>query len=235
MPVNPVNKPDLILLHGALGSSAQFKGLKPFLEKDYTLWTLDFSGHGGRPYGPVFNMEEFAKNINDFITENKLNKPDIFGYSMGGYAALKLALDEGDRLAKIVTLGTKFDWTVESAAKEVKMLNPDIIEEKVPKFAAYLKALHAPNDWRVLLQKTADMMLALGAGEALKTDDLANISNPVCIMVSDADNMVSADESAWSANALPNAEFKILSEVVHPLEKNDPQQLAEAILSSLQI
>ena len=62
----------------------------------------------------------------------------------------------------IVTFGTKFNWSKEAAAKEVKMLNPEVIEEKVPKFAQMLKDTHAPNDWKTLLHKTAAMMKGLG-------------------------------------------------------------------------
>ena len=47
------------------------------------------------------------------------------GHSMGGYVALKLALKRPELVDRIITLGTKFNWTPEVAAKEVKMLNPD--------------------------------------------------------------------------------------------------------------
>ena len=222
-------------MHGALGSAQQFSRLKPLLEEHFNVHDLNFEGHGGRTSENALTMAGFATNIDEFILEKGLKKPNVFGYSMGGYAALSLALEQPEKLGKIVTLGTKFDWNAASAAKEVKMLNPEVIEEKVPKFAAHLKALHAPNDWKELLHKTAGMMLHLGDGAALKEGDLSSIQNRVCIMVGESDNMVSPSESQWAANAVPNAEFKLLEGVVHPLEKNDPQQLATTITSFLKV
>ena len=54
---------------------------------------------------------------------------------MGGYVALQLANKHPKYVQKIITLGTKFAWDKETAAKEVKMLNPEKIEEKIPAFA----------------------------------------------------------------------------------------------------
>jgi pimeloyl-ACP methyl ester carboxylesterase len=51
---------------------------------------------------------------------------------MGGYVALKTAVLHPGRIEAIVTLGTKFHWDPENASNEVRMLNPEKIEEKVP-------------------------------------------------------------------------------------------------------
>ncbi|MFT5858565.1 MAG: pimeloyl-ACP methyl ester carboxylesterase [Flavobacteriaceae bacterium] len=77
---------------------------------------------------------------------------------MGGYVALSLAHQNPKLVNKIVTLGTKFDWNPSSTAKEVKLLNPSVISEKIPQFATHLEKEHAPLDWNKVVENTAKMM-----------------------------------------------------------------------------
>jgi len=209
----------ILLLHGALGSKEHFNQLVTELEKTMTVYTLNFEGHGGEFSNRPFSISNFAENVLDFITENKLHGIPVFGYSMGGYVALSLTLNYPNIFGKIITLGTKFNWTEESAAQEVKMLNPEIIEEKVPKFAEKLKALHAPNDWKEVMQKTANMMLNLGKGDAISQDKFKLIKAEVIIFRGENDNMVSKEESMLVANLIPKARYFELENVEHPIEK----------------
>lgn len=227
-----MSKQKLLVLHGALGSQAQLKPLKSALEDSFEVHTLNFTGHGGRNFGEVdFSIDQFTKDVLDYLDEKDVDKINVFGYSMGGYVALNLAEKFPDRVAKIFTLATKFAWSVESASKEVKMLNPNLMEEKVPAFAAILKERHAPLDWKLHLNKTAEMMLALGSGLGLSTEDFGTILNEVLITVGSKDRMVSQEESETVANALPNGNFEVLEGFKHPIEQVDLNVLSEKIKS----
>ena len=220
------------MLHGALGSSRQFAKLIPALS-GFSISTMDFEGHGGQVGPDHFTLEGFSKNILDWMDLENHRTIDVFGYSMGGYVALYTALHYPDRIGRIITLGTKFDWTPESAAKELKMLDPEKIEAKVPQFAEHLQRMHHPQDWKVLLRKTGQFMVDLGDGACLKKEDLARISNPVWIGIGDQDEMVTSAESRWAADALPNSEMTVLNETRHPIEKVDPEMLARWITACL--
>ena len=222
-------KSKLLLLHGALGSSTQFDALKEILQDSYELYTLNFEGHGGRSSEQEFSIQLFTENVISFLSEQGISKTNIFGYSMGGYVALNLAHQHPDLVEKIITLGTKFDWTEESAAKETRMLNPEKIEEKVPKFAEMLKQLHAPLDWKQLMRKTAQMMLSMGAGEKAHTEQLRQIKQQVVIGLGSEDKMVSKEESETAVRELPQASFRLLEGVQHPIDRVDPQILASYI------
>ncbi len=226
-------KPTLLLLHGALGTRNQFKHLKPFLENHFDLYDFNFEGHGGVASQGSYTMSVFVENTEQFIAENNLNDPFVFGYSMGGYVALSLALKNLGKIKKIVTLGTKFHWTPESAAKEVKMLNPEVIEAKVPHFAQKLENDHHPLDWKLVMQHTADMMLGLGNGAALQQEDFAQIHTPVHLGIGTQDTMVSLEETEAVNQWLPNSVLHKLEEVPHPIEKANPEQLGTYIIDSL--
>ncbi|EJF09618.1 MULTISPECIES: alpha/beta fold hydrolase [Pontibacter] len=222
--------PDLLLLHGALGAASTLQPLQQLLKSDFTVHTLNFQGHGGNtlPDKP-FRIEQFAEDVLRYLDQHQLQRVDIFGYSMGGYVALYLALQHPDRVGSIFTLATKFAWSPDTAAKEVKMLQPDKVQEKVPAFAAILAARHQPTDWQEVMRYTADMMLHLGNDPLLTEETLSRIQLPVRVSVGDRDNMVSLQETTWAYQQLPNASLQVFPHTHHPLERVDLNQLQHQI------
>lgn len=219
-----------LLLHGALGSAAHFDALKPLLPSAWQVHAFSFSGHGGRPFGPAFSNDAFVEETIAEMDRLGWDRCDIFGYSMGGYVALSLALKYPDRVGRIMTLGTKLHWSPEIAQKEAGMLVPEKIEAKVPAFAQALAARHAPNDWKELCRKTAGMMAELGEENPLEPSNLMPLAHTVRICLGDADNMVSLEESQAVVEALANGEFVLLEGTPHPLERVDMGVLVREVV-----
>ncbi len=213
-----MGKPNIILLHGALGSVQQLQPLAEILSVPYHVHMFNFQGHGTEPSG-AFGIEAFSEQLAVFIRTNGLSNVPIFGYSMGGYVALNYFIQHPENTAKLVTLGTKFAWTLESAQKEVAFLNPSFLEEKVPAYATKLQQLHSGIGWKNLLQKTADMMLSLGKNPLLTANNLAAVNNEVLVCVGGADKMVSNQESEAYSSYLKNGFLRVLPSVEHPIEK----------------
>lgn len=216
----------LLLLHGALGSKSQLEPLKQKLEqKGRTVFTLNFSGHSGEPFQSDFGITTFADDVIRFMNKHGLNQVDVFGYSMGGYVAVWLAHQLSSQVGKIYTLGTKFDWSPESAQKEVRKLDPIKIQEKIPAFARILEHRHAPNDWKVLLEKTSSMMIELGNKPLLTEPVFKSINHQVVIILGDQDDMADRSYSEHVASWMPNASFRLMNETPHPIEKVDLHKL----------
>lgn len=191
---------------------------------------LDFAGHGGKPVmGEPFSIELFADNVLRFMKEHGLDSTAIFGYSMGGYVGLYLAKHHPEKVSKVVTLATKFHWDAETAAREIKMLDPDKIEQKIPAFAATLKDRHTPDGWREVLKKTTEMMTALGNDNTLKAEDYTTINTPTMILLGDKDKMVGLDETVATYKAMPNAAMGMLPNTQHPIEQVDAATLSHMI------
>lgn len=219
----------LLLLHGALGSAQQFSNLQPLLEEHFEVYSFDFSGHGMHAANQSpkhFSIEGFVEGLKGFIKEHNLPKVNIFGYSMGGYVALKMASQQPELIDSIITLGTKFDWTPENAAKEVKMLNPEVVMNKVPKFAQMLAKRHGEEYWPHVMIQTAGMMKNLGEKPSLTSNDLNGVETETLIALGSEDPMVSEQESTWACGHLMNASFRVKRGWGHPIEKIDAQQLA---------
>jgi pimeloyl-ACP methyl ester carboxylesterase len=221
----------VLLLHGALGSQTQFTALKAALERTGTsVYTMNFSGHGGAPFRKSFGIETFAHDVADFLKSNHLLQVNIFGYSMGGYVALWLAHEQPQSVAKIVTLGTKFDWSPASAQVEVKKLIPEKIIEKVPAFARLLEHRHAPNDWKQLLEQTSSLMLRLGHRPLLTDAIFKTIQHQVLVCLGDQDDMADARYSEHVGSILPNGRFRLLANTHHPIERVDVATLVGLVV-----
>lgn len=222
----------ILLLHGALGSKDQLVPLAKKLKDEFAfVHTLTFSGHGGKNLNErQFNIETFTNDVLLFLEHENIKQTDIFGFSMGGYVALNLALKHPEKVGKIFTLGTKLQWSPEIAAKEVKMLNAEKIEEKVPAFAKALEQRHAPLSWKEVLKNTADMMMSLGHGATIEADQFKEIKHPAIIGIGSEDNMVSVAESEAVAEILPNGQIRIYEGLKHPIEEIDVEVFHKEIL-----
>jgi pimeloyl-ACP methyl ester carboxylesterase len=220
--------PHLILLHGALCAAAQLESLQALLQEDFQVHLFDFPGHGTASEADDFSIAGFAAALRDHIVG--IAEPvSIFGYSMGGYVALYAARHFDLHIQRIITLGTKFDWQPETATKEAARLNPEKMLEKVPAFAAQLAAVHGETNWKAVVQNTATMMLQMGEQPPLKNDDYARISTKVHLLLGEADNMVSHEETKHVCGMLPNAAMKTLPDTKHPIDAVDQHMLAQQL------
>lgn len=225
----PIYQPmqHLLLLHGALGAKDQLAPLEAALQKEYTIHTLNFTGHGGEPIPEVpFSIPLFAQNVLQYLAAQRLEKVAVFGYSMGGYVGMYLARHHAAAITKLVTLGTKFFWDEDIAARQQKMFNVAVIEEKAPELAAQLQNRHAPQDWKQVVQRTASMLTDMGNDNPLKEEDYSLIQTPILLTQGDRDKMIPAEEILQVYRQLPTAQWCILPTTPHPFEQvNVPQLL----------
>lgn len=219
----------LLFLHGAIGAKDQLEPLATELKSKFHVHCIDFNGHGKASGADKnFSIEGFAHDVIKFLDNNNIERAAIFGYSMGGYVALWLAKNYPQKLVRIITLATKFHWDEATAAREVKMLNADTIEEKIAEFAAQLNRRHGPN-WKLLLEKTKHLLLQLGNSNILQIADYACISTPCLLLLGENDKMISQEETTAVHKALPDAKYISLPNTSHPIERLDLPSVADII------
>ena len=219
----------IILLHGALGAPNDLQALSASLtSKGLRVHTPAFSGHAGTGFGAQFGIPGFSRELEIFMENSTPGGAHIFGYSMGGYVALNLALKPGNRIQKIMTLATKFNWSRETVEKETQGLNPELMQQKIPAFAAMLEEKHG-STWKELVVKTADLMRELQELQLLDAASLKTISNKILIGIGDRDKMVSLEETVEAYKSLPGGSMYMLPATKHPLETADPGLLSRLI------
>lgn len=217
---------ELLLLHGALASKSQFDDFGKVLQPSFKSHAINFSGHGGSPIpASGYTFDTFAGDILRHADEAGIDKLDIFGYSMGGYAALYFAHKHPDRINRIFTLNTKFNWDPLSTARETAMLNAEKMMDKVPAFANNLMLQHGMSIWKSVLQSTSDMMHNLASQVMLTDEALSAISCPVLVAVGDRDKTTSIEENLDVYKKLPNAQLLVLPNTPHPFDKADTSLL----------
>jgi pimeloyl-ACP methyl ester carboxylesterase len=215
----------MIILHGALGSAAQMEPLRALLGAR----TIELPGHGATPLGAAsFDIETFASFVADALNRAG-GEEDIFGYSMGGYIAMLIASRRMAPIRRIVTLGTKFEWTPEVAARDASRLNPETIGRKVPAFAAQLRQRHVAVGWEMNVRHTAQLVRTLGDNPLLAAPEFERVSNPVCIMVGDDDRTVDVAECERIAALCARADVKVLPGTPHPIEQVSLEALVSAV------
>ncbi|RYY64940.1 MAG: alpha/beta hydrolase [Chitinophagaceae bacterium] len=218
----------LLLLHGALGGPDTLQPLAALLQDEFAVHCPAFPGHAAAP-ATEYRMEELVDFLAEYLNRKGLERPLVFGYSMGGYAALALAARAPGRLGAVATLATKLHWTPEGAAREARMLQPDTIEAKVPAFAAALARRHAPLDWKAVVAGTAALMQDLGETPLLTAEQYRRISDPVLLLLGDRDGMASIEETRDAFTQISGAQLGLLPGTPHPLEKV-PVELLAALL-----
>lgn len=164
-----------------------------------------------------------------FLEEKNIDTADLFGYSMGGYVALWLAWKHPERVGQVITLGTKLDWSPETAGGMRRMFDAEKIALKAPALAEHLANAHAPLDWKILCRQTADFLTDLGDGKGIPESAFSEIKRPVHIGRGDADQVVSEEESRKVAQAIPNGSLHILSGVPHGIEQADVDEVTRYI------
>jgi pimeloyl-ACP methyl ester carboxylesterase len=217
----------ILLLHGAIGAKDQLQELAETLQDKYTVHTINFTGHGGLPIPEEpFSIPLFANQVLEYMQLNEIDKAHIFGYSMGGYTGMYLAKNYPDRIKKLVTLATKYYWDEPVSAKEIPNLDAAIIENKFPDFAAQLKQRHLPQDWKIILEKTKELLLQLGRNNPLRLRHYTGITTPCLLLLGDRDKMVTREETIGVFSLLKNARLCILPATPHPIEQVDVELLS---------
>lgn len=216
----------LILLHGAIGSQAELKVMEELFSENFEVHNLNFPGHGSDPgINAGFSIEHFGDAVENYIRNTFKEPVSVFGYSLGGYTALSMALRSPELIDRVFTFATIFKWDPEQAQKQSAFLNAEKIEAKVPAFAAKLKETHGTK-WKDVLTKTQGLLTALGDQPILTPEVLKTIGHKTCISVGDRDTIVSLEESIQAFQTLPEAELLVMPHTPHPFDKAPHHELA---------
>lgn len=101
----PADAPPILLLHGFIGSSAEWNEVAGALSGDYRCLIPDLPGHGsstGLPYPEAYTMDGAARSLTALLDAESIDRCAVAGYSMGGRLALYLALRYPRRVERLL-------------------------------------------------------------------------------------------------------------------------------------
>lgn len=101
----PADAPPLLLLHGFMGSAAEWSEVAEALSGEHRLIIPDLPGHGastGLPYPDAYTMPGAARALLALLDAEGVDRCAVAGYSMGGRLALYLALRHPERVERLL-------------------------------------------------------------------------------------------------------------------------------------
>jgi pimeloyl-ACP methyl ester carboxylesterase len=222
---------NVLLLHGALGTRQQLGLLSDVLPGVRTR-AIEFRGHGERTIPDEgLSMDVFLCDIQDALDEAGWSEAHLFGYSMGGYAALMYAGRFPDRVSSVVTLGTKLKWDREGLDRELRFLDPQKMKEKVPHFAMDLLTQHGPERWEDLVHATAKLITGLHEQPPLMKGTMEKITCPVMLCVGDRDRTAVPEHTLEAGRWMPHGSTLVLPNTQHPFDHADLNALVNHLLT----
>jgi pimeloyl-ACP methyl ester carboxylesterase len=95
----------VLLVHG-LGSRAEdWANLMPPLKNSgFHVYAIDLLGYGrsARPKDAAYSIPQEAGVVEKFLAQQRIDKVDLIGWSMGGWVAARVALDRPERIGRLV-------------------------------------------------------------------------------------------------------------------------------------
>jgi pimeloyl-ACP methyl ester carboxylesterase len=217
--------PAVILLHGGLGHSGNWGYQVPALVgSGYRAVLIDSRGHGrstrdARP----FSYELMASDVLAVMDALHLEKAGLVGWSDGACTALILAAKAPARVAGVFFFACNMDPSGVKPFEATPTL--DRCFSRHAKDYAELSA--TPECFKDFVK---DVSLMQRTQPNYSAHDLAKISVPVVIVLSEHDEFIKREHAEYLAEAIPDAEFIALDGVSHFAPLQRPEQFNAAIL-----
>jgi pimeloyl-ACP methyl ester carboxylesterase len=178
----------LLLLHGGLGSIDMFQPILPLLAEGRQVIGVDLHGHGRTALGdrPI-RLPDIGDDLAALLNELGYGKVDVLGYSFGGGAALRLAVQHPEvvRRLAVVSAGYAQDGYYPEMVAMQAQVGAAMAEmmKDTPMYRSYVAVAPEPDDFPRLLDRMGDLMRTPYDW----ADDVKTLRMPVMLVFGDSD------------------------------------------------
>ena len=213
--------PEVVLVHGFLGSSKIFEPLTEHLARRFSVTTIDLPGSAGSYDVSVpATVEELSRMVVETIRNAGLDKCSILGHSLGAWIALEISLQQPDLLEKMVLYGGSPDGYCPERFETYEKSIDRIRSVGVESFAADLAAewfRHGKEDPMYPLAREAGKtsnetaaILHVKTWNRWKAGDrLGEVKTPTLIVCGDCDRSTHPDLSIEMWKKIPQSQLFI--------------------------
>lgn len=227
----PAGAPPLVVLHGALGSTAlETDRLVRVWERRFQVVALDFMGHGESDAfeSTTPTWQDFRENVEALLDALDLRDVRLFGFSMGGGVALAAALARPDRIARLAVHGVNVQWSEEEVEAMVGPMDPEAMPAKNPFWARRLAEVHGADRWRDLTRRLIAFTRGLPHAH-FDDDQIAQVAAPTLVSIGDRDRFFDVRHAVGLYRALPDARLWVVPGLDHPLQGVDVSSFARVV------
>jgi pimeloyl-ACP methyl ester carboxylesterase len=219
----------LLLLHGGLGQIEMFGPNLGALAAEHQVIGVDLQGHGRTPLGnrPI-NLVDIGDDLAVILNALGYKQVDVMGYSFGGGAAFRLAIQHPSLVRRLVLVSTPFaqdgfypEMLPQQA--QVSAAMADMMKD-TPLYTSYAAVAPDPNEFPRLL----DAMGAFMRQPYDLTSDLTRLKMPVMLVYGDADMIQlehivksyhllggAKQDAGWNREHISQNRLAILPNVTH--------------------
>lgn len=176
----------LVVLHGAFMTIALMGELVPGLARSRPVIALEFQGHGhtadiDRP----ITYEQWADDTAALLRHLGIGRADVYGYSLGGGAALQLAIRDPELVRKLVLVSASSSsgGMYPAVLTGIEHLTPELFNG-TPWRAAYDRVAPRPEAFPALVAKLKQLDMTPFDWPA---DVVRAVAAPTLIIIGDAD------------------------------------------------
>jgi pimeloyl-ACP methyl ester carboxylesterase len=238
------------LLHGLLGAGQNFGAVqKALAARCHRVLALDLRNHGSSPHAPTMSYPEMAADVAETLRAQGAWPAAVIGHSMGGKAAMALALTQPEGVARLlvadiapVTYPTPL-FTRYIAAMRAIPLRPGLtrrdadaaLAEAVPSAALrgfLLQKLlfnENPPRWRSALDVIAAEMAKIGGWPDLP----GRYEGPVLVLAGDASDYIRPEHHVLFTRLFPAARFATIP-AGHWLHAENPAAFLDQVIGFLE-
>ncbi len=243
----PITAPPLLIAHGLFGSGRNWGVIARRLADCRDVIAVDMRNHGSSPRKPSHTYPDLAADLANVITA--LGQPiDLLGHSMGGKAAMQLALTQdqfgGDLLRRLIVadiapIAYNHDQTrhieamqtldlqdISSRAAADARLEPLVTDPALRAF--FLQSLDLktnPSTWKLNLSVLADQMHNIIGWPGT----LGRFDGPALFLTGANSHYVQPQHRAQIQNLFPKARFAKLAGAGHWLHAEKPREFEETV------
>ena len=236
--------PPVALLHGLFGRAQNFGSLARRLSQDYRVLSLDLRNHGASPHAPGMEYRTLAADVMQTLAARGALPACVLGHSMGGKAAMMMALLHQDAVSGLVVADiapvayahenrriAQAMLALElapglSRAGASRALAGAVPDETVRSFLLQNLEFGATPAWRIGLEEIATAVAAIEGWPDLP-EGLA-YPKPALFLAGSRSDYVEPSSRSAVAKRFPAASFQTL-DAGHWLHAEQPEAFASAI------
>ncbi|BCI51929.1 carboxylesterase [Mycolicibacterium litorale] len=231
-PATPV-----LLLPGRNAPTPMYRSNLPSLLARRTVYTVDLLGEPGMSVQtvPITDADDQARWLDEALVGLRLDRVHVLGTSIGGWAAVNLAVRRPGRVASLVLLDPvmTFDGIppkilLASLALTVPGV-PGVIRRRVLSWVsggADVSGL--VMEARLIDAGTTDFVLEIPAPQRITESQLRSLDIPVLALLAGRSVMLHADRAADRARkTLRHGEIEVWAQASHSISGEYPEEIAE--------
>nr|WP_210396967.1 alpha/beta fold hydrolase [Motiliproteus sediminis] len=94
----------LLILHGLFGTLENWGGQIKALSGQFRVFAIDLRNHGRSPWSEQMDYPSLSADLIAFMDQHGIERAAVLGHSMGGKAAMQLALDHPERVSRLLVV-----------------------------------------------------------------------------------------------------------------------------------